>query len=537
MIIVLLTWLSHYFILKTAGNISLRVFASGNRSWFDELLTGYCSLTVFAVILSLFIPVNAWVHLALLIFSVCYLTFNRLVFPALRPNYGQIIIAGVLLVMAVPVPHHGDSAFYHAQALKWIEHYKVVPGLGNFFGRLAFDSTLFTTQSVFSFYPFSDISSRFLNSFLILIWFVHLFTIASDPEEPSGRRLMAVLFACITMCITRGWVSTIATDVAVGLFMLIISYKVTDGLVFNSHSSPTYLLLLCFTAISIKLPAALLLPVVVLYLAIHRQFKWTSIVIPTLVMLPWIVRNLLLSGYIVYPYLPMVIWQPEWTVPAGLTVIERNWITSWARMPGKPWEDVISLSFRQWFPPWFVSQSTLNRALLIVLAFTLSGLIIHSTRQMITKRSIAIIPRMLLLWGGSIVVWFISAPDFRFGYGLIMPFLVLIFFYLFERFIPLNEALLVMARTGFLGVLVLFMLYFIIKEKAPLQNLVLDPQPYPERPMKKVKTTFGLINIAPGKESCWDSPLPCINDDLLPDNIELRGTTIQEGFRPMAHHK
>ena len=230
MIIILLAWLSHYLVLKAAGNLCLRFFPSAKFSWFDELLTGFCVLSFFAVILSLFIPVNAWTHLVLLIFSFFYLGVNKILFPKIKLNYGQIIIAVIILILAVPIPNHGDSAFYHAQAVKWIEHYKVVPGLGNFFGRLAFNSTFFNTQALFSFYPFSGIPSRFLNSFLVLNWFLHLFNMANNKDEKFNIRLLAILFGSITLCITRGWVSTIAPDVAVGLFMVILSFKLAKAL-------------------------------------------------------------------------------------------------------------------------------------------------------------------------------------------------------------------------------------------------------------------------------------------------------------------
>ena len=45
---------------------------------------------------------------------------------------------------------HFDSGLYHAQAIRWIEEYGVVPGLANLHCRLAYNSSAFLLTALYS---------------------------------------------------------------------------------------------------------------------------------------------------------------------------------------------------------------------------------------------------------------------------------------------------------------------------------------------------------------------------------------------------
>lgn len=45
---------------------------------------------------------------------------------------------------------HYDSDLYHAQSIRWIEEYGVVPGLGNLHERFAYNSSFFALSALFS---------------------------------------------------------------------------------------------------------------------------------------------------------------------------------------------------------------------------------------------------------------------------------------------------------------------------------------------------------------------------------------------------
>lgn len=533
MAIILVVWFAHYIILNTLGRLTLKFTGDLNLPWYGELMLGYCTLSSISVILSLFIPLNFYCFIAL--FTGCAAYFfskvSRSGLQFTKPKLAEVFIALLVLILTVPVPNHGDSAFYHAQALQWVEKYSVVPGLANFFGRLAFNSSFFTTEALFSFYPVSDISSRFLNGFLVMIWFVFLYRKSTDNNETVIVRTTAILFALISILVSRGWVSSIAPDVTTGLFMLIITFHFILGILKQEQSSPIYLIILILTAITIKLPAALLLPILFFYPQFFQKYKRKLFWIPMVIGLPWVVRNIILSGYLVYPYLPLLVWKPDWLVPADLALIERAWISSWARIPAEPWQYVLSLPFSSWFPHWFKGQYLINQILVVLFCVAFLWLIFKLFLSWYAEQKLAPIHRLLWVWCGVIFIWFTTAPDFRFGYGLIVPFLLLIFLNQFNAYLSQKLIWLKPAQIGFLTAMLLLTVYVIQKENTALHKYVVVPEPYPV--IESFQKTIGAqtIQVAPGDESCWNCPLPCINDDLFPLHLEMRGKSVQQGFR------
>ncbi|MDZ7776438.1 MAG: hypothetical protein U5L09_12955 [Bacteroidales bacterium] len=64
-----------------------------------------------------------------------------------------LVLAGLVLSIAAIAANginHHDTGLYHAQSIKWIQNYPVVPGLGNLHHRLAFNSMLFPVEALFS---------------------------------------------------------------------------------------------------------------------------------------------------------------------------------------------------------------------------------------------------------------------------------------------------------------------------------------------------------------------------------------------------
>jgi len=538
MIIILIIWLGQFFILKTAGHFASKIIVLKNRSWFSELMLGYCALSAFSVIVSLFFPINAWMFgiLATICFpfSIYILYHENLL--SFRPRLSFILILIPVLILTVPLPNHGDSAFYHAQALQWVEKFSVVPGLANFFGRLAFNSSFFTTEALFSLSPVSDISSRFLNGFLILIWFLFLYQNANDKSASFSARFTAVLFAISSLLISRGWVSTIAPDVTTGLFMLIISYHLVMAYLDTEDVAPLYLVVLSITALTIKLPSALLIPVLFFYPGIFQKTEWNKLWIPMLIMFPWLIRNIVLSGYLVYPYLPLWVWKPDWLVPADLAFIERAWISSWARIPAEPWQYVLSLPFTDWFPHWFDGQYVMNKIIVIVFCLAFLLAIYQFIFSILNKRKITTLQILKFTWCLAIIIWFVTAPDFRFGYGLVMPFLILMGLHLLKGHNIEVPILIPLFKTGFLALLFALAFYVIRKEKTELQRFIWIPEAYPTILMQQQMIGNQTIMVAPGEESCWNCPVPCINDDLFPYQIEMRGKSLKDGFRSVKNN-
>ena len=70
----------------------------------------------------------------------------------------SFFVWGLLAILVISILESGthspvnyDTGLYHAQTIRWIEEYPVIPGLGNLNGRFAFNSNWLLINALFSF--------------------------------------------------------------------------------------------------------------------------------------------------------------------------------------------------------------------------------------------------------------------------------------------------------------------------------------------------------------------------------------------------
>lgn len=105
-------------------------------------------------------------------------------------GYQWIVVAiAVLATLAWTSGHpaHYDTDVYHFQAIKWIEEYGVVPGLGNLHNRFAYNSALMPLQALFSFEWLIGQSLHTVNGYICCMFLVY--AIASNSLI-GGRKFI-----------------------------------------------------------------------------------------------------------------------------------------------------------------------------------------------------------------------------------------------------------------------------------------------------------------------------------------------------------
>ncbi|MDE7231701.1 MAG: hypothetical protein K2N37_01295, partial [Lachnospiraceae bacterium] len=80
------------------------------------------------------------------------------------------------LLWTTQSPEQYDTGLYHAQAIRWIEDYGVVPGLGNLHMRLAYNSAFMSLQALFSLGWLLGQSLHTLNGFFCLAALCYAFS-------------------------------------------------------------------------------------------------------------------------------------------------------------------------------------------------------------------------------------------------------------------------------------------------------------------------------------------------------------------------
>ena len=522
-------------------------------------LGGLALVTILADLVSLFSPLNQPVSLAflagaLILWLATWLRQPHLQLPAWKKptvlQAGVLLLGGLIFIsildLASRTPSNPDTAIYHAQAIHWIESYRAVPGLGNLTTRLAYDSNWLLDNALFSFAWANQTSYHVLPGFLVLLslfYFLEgLWQLVSANASPSAW--LKTLLIPIFFLILPSEVSSPGTDLpAILLTWLLLSESLT-GTWRADADGETRLFFLGFLSVfaaTLKLsvlPLLILPGWMVILFAMKKNRAWSLKMagIALVVILPWMARNVILSGYLIYPLPWLDFFTPDWKIPLEVVRAEVQSISNWAR---SIWVDSAqhnySIPLQQWVPLWFKAE-TLNRRIIAILAG--SGIILTSILFMIKSPRLwllnhgfkGIIPVYITAFAGTLF-WFFTAPDFRFGWSFVIMAILLLgipAFYLWGQASPAWQfwaaALLVLA-------LLINQVWFYQASFQPktFAARISQPENYMTLPSSSCKFANFKVWCAELYYQCWYNPFPCV-PMALPE-VELRGTGFEDGFR------
>jgi len=453
------------------------------------------------------------------------------------------------LVLSTLKPGNSDTGLYHAQAIRWIETFPVVPGLGNLHSRLAYNSNWFPLQAGFSF-AFLDLRSFHLMGAVLTGLCLVYFGGGLQGLIKADLRLshwMRLAFLPLTFYVLASEISSTGTDLPVTLFTWVILCVWLDTLE-KPSGSPDWrhvlLVSLPVMLVSIKLSAFPLLLVTLWVLVpglrtnVGRRTIWSTIIFVLLFCLPWLARNVIISGYLVYPQTMLDIFNVPWKMPIQGVKDEAEWIVSWARFPRMDKELVLAMPVTQWAPMWFDDLSKNRQIILLVLAAAPFGFGLAALTAWIFFRKsfkdwfhpfTLSLPLWLVTYTG-ILFWFFSVPRYRFGNGVLMAGLVLVVLCglgLFRsilkpmtRFIPSGLAVLIIGYTVF----VLATSYD--PKTLPVRWIL--PADYVNLPTEPCGFSNFGVACATQYQQCGYKPFPCV-PQVVP-NVYMRGKSFGDGF-------
>ncbi|MHB1448390.1 MAG: LIC_10190 family membrane protein, partial [Bellilinea sp.] len=283
------------------------------------------------------------------------------------------LVGLAVLENSTHVPANPDTGIYHAQAIHWLEAYPVVPGLGNLHTRLAFNSSWLALNALFSFSFLGLRSFHLVSAALTLTAGIDFAGGAIDWYRGQGTfaNNLRTIFLPLVFFVLGSQLSSPGTDLPVILFLWIVLPAWLDALpeVKGSNSLREIILFtIVVTLVTIKLSAA---PVLLLAAWIGlKNLKNPGTVlklagIAGVILLPWIVRNIILSGYLIYPLPGIDGFNLDWKIPPEIARTEVLTIQAWARDPGAAVEEVLAKPFFSWLPLWLI-EKTANQKLIVL---------------------------------------------------------------------------------------------------------------------------------------------------------------------------
>lgn len=325
----------------------------------------------------------------------------------------------VTAVWTVQDPGHYDTGLYHAQAIRWVEEYGVVLGLGNLHMRLAYNSAFMCLQALCSLQWLLGQSVHSLNGFFCILCLGYaVMTVRIHGERLWRTSDLLKCFMVIYIESVRYNISSSGTDIWALLLVLYICTKWCEFTENKVESASPW----CFTclvgmyALTVKLSTAVivLLTIYPLYLLIRKKDFIGIIknaVMTILIVLPFLIRNVMISGYLIYPYSRLDLFDVDWKMDKAVLISDSTDIKMYGR--GTVNENQYNNAILEWIPGWFGRQRIIYQLLILIGILCVCAAIVRIWKYIRAGRIRETVFEMTAVL--SLIFWLVMAPLIRYG--------------------------------------------------------------------------------------------------------------------------
>jgi len=579
MAMVLINWL--YIAVTTFltgyGILSLfaLLFDYKIRHGISYLLAGLTFVTVYAQFFSLFGGVSVVANLLLLAICLVVVVICR---ESLQQFGAEKIVklnnekwkyaAYILLVLLMAYGTsrgymHFDTSLYHAQSIRWIEEYGVVPGLGNVQVRFGYNSAAFPLTALYSMKGIFGQSLHTTAGFFALLGSVFALDLYKVFKE---KRILFSDFVRVGLVfylsVIFSQMMSPASDyyAQLLLFMILILWMDED-----EHQKVTgiqnpipygLICVLIVYAVTIKFSVAVLLLFVIkpaVMLIKSKAGKQIGVFLTSglLTSVPFFIRNVIITGWLVYPFAGIDLFDVDWKIPKWQVEYDATEIGVY----GKGLNDVSRQNalLSEWVPAWFNNLKALEKVfILMTVAAVLTGviyLVCHVIKMMRDgRRDNSQDERSLwntawdfllifVVFVISTAFWFVSAPLVRYGYAYVTVVPLITFGHFFLLIMKkgkgktLNKSMYLLFCIGLVG-------FFVTR----IQGLGEDirwtwKEPYYFSQMD-YEDGEAEIRVVDGVTFYVPTNAGQIGYEKFPSSMfalpfELRGDSIEDGFRQL----
>lgn len=580
MLAIFLSWIIISFISFSLGDILLFAFnkickKDEEYNFIDVCILGICFITALVSVSSIWLASNHWILFFFLTVSVLHWVLQRkrlgtylelfrkslAIFKSKDWIFLSLSITSILTYV-LWASFAYDPTYYHYQNIHWNEEYPAVYGLGNLEDRFGFNSNYFLLSAVFTLrFIFGEPIYGVIS--VIFIWLVCwiLFELIKSKYELK-RIILLVLFLIFYITNSSSINDSVADTSTDTIPSIFIFYLFARLILYPDSLKKSYLLYIAVpvSLITFKLSSGVvsLISLYILFTLIkEKDYKtvFFTCVLSLLILIPWLVRNVIISGYLIYPIHEINIFSFDWQVPESVAVEQRGHMKYYALL-------IFNKMIKGRFfteDPTFIFSAVIALILLIYSLVVLSPLAV--VYRLMKKREIN--KNIYIAYGvlmASIVAWFVSAPDYRFACGSLIS---IAFFSLVLLFDNGKEKLLPKAGNIVLLFFTLIIMGLSVKRThnhyallstfedregvKPLISVIYTPYSsddqakrrkfYPDYLPYKMNTISILISTDPSGR-CYDK-FPAVASDESEatklqsiHSIEARGNSLRDGFRP-----
>jgi hypothetical protein len=417
------------------GKIILRIAKTqaALNTPFLNIWIGFISSIFLAELWQLFLPVNWMFTLSLTLTGLVFFSLNyKLNFKIQHKfNFDKFILIFLpfsflvfIFISKVMIPSgHYDVALYYEPTIDWLNHYSISFGLGNLHSRLAYNQSFFLFPAYLNPLPFWNHGLNVANVYILILTVLTLFKLCCSIPKVGIFTLFVISIVFIENLYSP---ISPSPDTTIGILqILIFVYILYIYHLFSENkkiSEESLILLLFLFTLSVSIKLSSIFFVFFCALFIHSyliQFfknnKITFIIISSICFFFFSIhlfRGYVLSGFPMFPSTIGGLKHALWAVPLESVENEALQVYAWARWPGKDPSQV--LQNWGWLPIWLK-------------AFPLKGTVLFGLSLLFVCLSIFSTPRkdtglpkwpniawLFLPLSFSFILWFLTAPDYRF---------------------------------------------------------------------------------------------------------------------------
>jgi len=407
-----------FLVIFTAGLLMRRLFKLPIESSNQELSVlrgldvgataglGLSLLIPLVSVISIFHPINTWVHFSI-VGALILIVGPRQIAAGLSSAFKNdewyrnkilfFFAVGSYLwfafILAGGSREMLDTPAYHMATVKWVREFGVVPGLTNLMDRLGANSSWHVFAAFLEPGPLGGKSTHFAG---LLVYMILLAICLPGFAAVLKNKLgLAEIFQSLgfpVLLLGSEWlITSLSTDWPMYVILLlafVICLKVLvaadsktnrlEGGLIGSVSA------LAALSVSIKLMAApyVLLPLSAVLMTRKRFLRncFKALIIGFLVVSPFLARNVILSGYLVYPSIFPDVFRFDWKVPKDDVLGLYNWAKDWAYYSGNLVQmDVKPLAqmglfekINVWYQTWVIQNMSGNQCRDLFIMFAIS---------------------------------------------------------------------------------------------------------------------------------------------------------------------
>ena len=344
--------------------------------------------------------------------------FERKALPPRSKLHLAKVTALCLLVLffAYAASHgylHVDTGLYHAQSIRWAEEYGAVPGLALLHNRLGYNSAAFPLTALYSMKFLTERSLHGAAGYLALLVALECLPLLRIPMmlyravagnaagsaaenaaenaavSAADRRQLCILPSDFVRAAAVYYISTILDEMvspASDYFMVLLTFHLvlrTAVLLEQEERDWFPYALLTFLAVfntTVKLSAApqMLIVFYPLWMMFHESGNAAgrkqsarsaaariilSILTGVFIAAPYFARNVIMTGYLIYPLASVDLFDLPWKIEWGYAASDQKEIAVWGRGYTDVYMYEAPLSY--WLPNWFRSQGAVDKAALL----------------------------------------------------------------------------------------------------------------------------------------------------------------------------